>query len=91
MIRKPRACLPKSGKLAGSMPLKPLVMRAPPAHDGARRNRKTEKAGTADAKFGTVARASRQGEELFGREVSSSTAADGTTTAKLTATATPAG
>jgi hypothetical protein len=77
-VKKPRACLVKNGKLAGPLALKPMLTVAPKPPTGARRNRKTEK--LAQRMLGTVARASRQGDDSFGRQVSSSTAADGTTT-----------
>lgn len=82
---KPKACVPKSGRIGGPQALKPILKVAPKPPKGARRNRKTEKLAQRmlAAKAGTSARAARQGDDLFGRQVGEQTAADGTTTARF--------
>jgi hypothetical protein len=83
-ISKPRACLPKSGRIDGPLALKPLLKLAPKPPKGSRANRRTERLARrmVAARFGATARAARQ-DNLFGRQVSERTGADGVTTARF--------
>jgi hypothetical protein len=83
--KKPKACLAKSARIDSPLAFKPLLKVAPKPPKGARRNKQTEKLAQRmlAAKLGTAARAARQGDDLFGRQVSEQTAADGTTTARF--------
>lgn len=73
---KPRACLPKSGRIAGPQALEPLLELGLRAPRGARANRRTER--LARRMLGIVARPAAD-DDLFGRERSVTERPDGST------------